>query len=77
MAGAHYQSLINKLDPVPVLFPLAGWEGQSGLQLQGQLTYNNNKIIEMIEKNVRTFGHLCIQDTQGRTTLNLKTFEEI
>ena len=65
------------MDPALALFPLAGWEGQSGLQLQGQLTYNNNTIIDMIEKNVRTFGHLCIQDTPGRTTFDLKTFEEI
>ena len=31
----------------------------------------------MIEKNVTTFGHLFFQNTLGRTTLNLKTFEKI
>ena len=31
----------------------------------------------MIEKNVTTFDHLCVTDTQGRTALNFKTFEEI
>ena len=76
MAGANYQSLINKMDPALALFQLAEWEGQSGLQLQGQLTYNTNTIREMIEKNVTTFGHLCVQDTLGRTTLNLKTFKK-
>lgn len=77
MAGANYQSLINKMDPALALFPLAEWEGQLGLQLQGQLTYNTNTIREMIEKNVTTFGHLCVQDTLGRTTLNLKTFKKL
>ena len=57
--------------------PAAGWKGHSGLQLQGQLTYNNNVLREMINKNVTTFGHLCIEDLLGRTTLTLKTFEEL
>ena len=78
MADAHYQSIINIMYQVPpALLPLARWEVQVGLQLQGQLTYNNNTIREIIEKNVTTFGHLCVTDTLGRTTLNLKTFEEI
>jgi hypothetical protein len=76
-AGASFQRLINDLDPVPALYPIAGWEGQSGLQLQGQLTYSNGAIREMIDKNVTTFGHLCVKDILGRTTLTLKTFEEL
>ena len=47
------------------------------VRTSGQLTYNNNIVREIIEKNVTTFGHLCVTDTLGRTTLNLKTFEEI
>ena len=31
----------------------------------------------MIDKNVTTFGHLCVKDILGRTTLTLKTFEEL
>ena len=76
-AGASFQRLINHLDLVPALFPIAGWEGQSGMQLQGQLTYSNNTVREIIDKNVTTYGHLCIQDSLDRTTLALKTFEEI
>ena len=76
-AGASFQRLINDLDPVPALYPIAGWEGLSGLQLQGQLTYSNGAIREMIDKNVTTFGHLCVKDILGRTTLTLKTFEEL
>ena len=47
------------------------------LQLQGQITYNNNAIREMINKNVTTFGHLCVKDLELRTTLTLRTFEEL
>ena len=32
---------------------------------------------KMIEKNVTTFGHLHVKDLLGRTSLTLKTFEEL
>ena len=65
------------MDPEPALFPLAGWEGQSGLNLQGQLTYSNMVIREMVDKNITTYGHLCVKDLLGRTTRTLRTFEEL
>ena len=46
----NYLASDFKLDPVPALFPIAGWEGQSVLQLQGQLTYNNNTTEEMNDR---------------------------
>ena len=76
-AGASFQQLINNMDPEPALFPLAGWEGQSGLNLQGQLTYSNMVIREMVDKNITTYGHLCVKDLLGRTTLTLRPFEEL
>ena len=32
---------------------------------------------EMIEKNVTTFGHLCVKDLLGRTTLTFRIFEDV
>ena len=61
-AGASFQQLINNLDPVPTLYPIARWEGQSVLQLQGQLTYSNMAIREMVDKNITTYGHLYVKD---------------
>ena len=51
-AGAHFQKLINELDPVSALFTMAGLEGHSVLQMQGQLTYKNSTIKEMMDKSV-------------------------
>ena len=56
--------------------PITVWKDQSGLQMLGQLTYSNIPIKEMIEKDVTTFGHLCVRDVLGRTTMNFKQFEE-
>ena len=58
-AGAYFQQLINNMDPVPALYPIAGWEGQSGLQLQGQLTSSNMAIREMVEQPQQQNNHNC------------------
>ena len=34
-------------------------------------------IREMVDKNITTNGHLCVKDLLGRTTLTLRTFEEL
>ena len=40
------------------LYLIADWEGQSGLQLQGQLTYSNIAIREMIVYMSKTQKHI-------------------
>ena len=60
--GSIFSKIDKNLEPVPAVNPIASWEGQSGLQLQGQLTHSNIAIREMVDKNITTYGHLYVKD---------------